>query len=183
MEETGIVCFALSTQQLWSVISSAQSHETGMRTDFEKKNSNLCSDTADFTSSPSYLGQNCWKITYNWYVPIQSPALAAPPPPKICKCGKICKIPISDEILFGGLLQLVSWSLKCVGDNVSGVKVWAAKGLIGCIRSFIPWGGRGFWLSGGWSDVLWHFIFFSPEFTRFMAHVEFLLSKHNNFPS
>ena len=29
-----------------------------MGTDFEKKNSNLCSDTADFTPPPPYLGQD-----------------------------------------------------------------------------------------------------------------------------
>ena len=29
-----------------------------MGTDFEKKNSNLCGDTADFTPPPAYLGQD-----------------------------------------------------------------------------------------------------------------------------
>ena len=30
-----------------------------MGTDFEKKSSNLCGDTVDFTSLPPYLGQDC----------------------------------------------------------------------------------------------------------------------------
>ena len=32
--------------------------QAGMGTDFEKKNSNLCGDTADFTPPPPYLVQD-----------------------------------------------------------------------------------------------------------------------------
>ena len=52
---------------------------------FWKKNSNLCGDTVDFTSSPPYLGQDCMLSPFNWYVAIQSPALAAQKNPQMRK--------------------------------------------------------------------------------------------------
>ena len=50
-----------------------------MGTDFEKKNSNLCGDTADFTPPPPYLVQDFMQspVIDIIYVHIQSPALAA----------------------------------------------------------------------------------------------------------
>ena len=50
-----------------------------MGTDFEKKNSNLCGDTADFTPPPPYLAQDFMQspVIDIIYVHIQSPALAA----------------------------------------------------------------------------------------------------------
>ena len=49
-----------------------------MWTDFEKRNSNLCGDAADFTLPPPHLGHDCMQSNV-WNVPIQSPELAAPP--------------------------------------------------------------------------------------------------------
>ena len=64
-----------------------------MGTDFgEKKNSNWCIDTADFTSTPPYLWSRLQAITCNWCVPIQSHALGCKK--KNPKCQKIRKIPI-----------------------------------------------------------------------------------------
>ena len=50
-----------------------------MGTDFEKKNSNLCGDTADFTPPPPYLVQDFMQspVIDIIYAHIQSPALAA----------------------------------------------------------------------------------------------------------
>ena len=58
---------------------STDSPKLGMGTDFEKKTSNLCGDTADFTPPPPYLVQDFMQspVIDIIYVHIQSPALAA----------------------------------------------------------------------------------------------------------
>ena len=84
-----------------------------MGTDFEKKNSNLCSDTADFASLPPYLGQDCMQSRLIDMCPFKVLHWL---PKKIRKCGKIRKILIP-----------ISWSKACIDFQQRGQDVIILK--------------------------------------------------------
>ena len=66
----------------------------GMGTDFEKKNSSLCGDTADFTPPPPYLGQDfvqspvidmCSSTVLHWLPTKKIRKIPIPIPVYVCR--------------------------------------------------------------------------------------------------